>query len=55
MALNDVVVSREGLSRIVRLKVYVDNQYIDSFPGDGVIVSTINYIIPSHMPARKAN
>ncbi|NLV62993.1 MAG: NAD(+)/NADH kinase [Clostridiaceae bacterium] len=40
MALNDVVVSREGLSRIVRLKVYVDNQYIDSFPGDGVIVST---------------
>ncbi|HEY8499330.1 MAG TPA: NAD(+)/NADH kinase [Clostridia bacterium] len=40
MALNDVVVSREGLSRIIRLKVYVDNQYIDSFPGDGVIIST---------------
>jgi len=40
MALNDVVVSREGLSRIIRLKVYVDDQYIDSFPGDGVIVST---------------
>jgi len=40
MALNDVVVSREGLSRIIRLKVYVDDQYIDSFPGDGVIIST---------------
>lgn len=40
IALNDVVVSRGGLSRIIRLKVYVDNNFIDSFPGDGVIVST---------------
>lgn len=40
IALNDVVVSRGGLSRIIRLKLYVDNQFIDSFPGDGVIVST---------------
>lgn len=40
IALNDVVVSRGGLSRIVRLKIYVDNRFIDSFPGDGVIVST---------------
>lgn len=40
IAINDVVVSRDGLSRIIRLKVYVDNQFIDSFPGDGVIVST---------------
>lgn len=40
IALNDVVVSRGGLSRVIRLKVFVDNQFIDSFPGDGVIVST---------------
>ncbi len=40
IALNDVVVSRGGLSRIIRLKVYVDDQFIDLFPGDGVIVST---------------
>lgn len=40
IALNDVVVSRDGLSRIIRLKVFVDDQYIDLFPGDGVIVST---------------
>jgi len=40
IALNDVVVSRDGLSRIIRLKVSVDGQFIDSFPGDGVIVST---------------
>lgn len=40
MALNDVVVSRDGLSRIIRLRVSVDGQFIDSFPGDGLIVST---------------
>lgn len=40
IAINDVVVSRDGLSRIIRLKVFVDNQFIDSFPGDGIIVST---------------
>ena len=40
IALNDVVVSRDGLSRIIRLKVLVDGQFIDSFPGDGVIIST---------------
>ena len=40
IALNDVAVSRVGLSRIIRLRVSVDGQYIDSFPGDGVIVST---------------
>lgn len=40
IAINDVVVNRDGLSRIIRLKVFVDDQFIDSFPGDGVIVST---------------
>lgn len=39
-AINDVVVSRGGLSRIIRLMVFVDDQFIDSFPGDGLIVST---------------
>lgn len=40
IAINDVVVNRDGLSRIMRLQVFVDNQFIDSFRGDGVIVST---------------
>lgn len=40
IALNDVIVSRDGLSRIIRLKVSVDGQLIDSFPGDGLIIST---------------
>ncbi|NLM09340.1 MAG: NAD(+)/NADH kinase [Clostridiaceae bacterium] len=40
IAINDVVVNRDGLSRIIRIQVFVDDQFIDSFPGDGVIVST---------------
>ncbi len=40
IAINDVVVSRGGLSRIIRLKVFVEEQFVDSFPGDGVIIST---------------
>ncbi|ANW99481.1 NAD(+) kinase [Thermoclostridium stercorarium subsp. thermolacticum DSM 2910] len=40
IAINDAVVNRDGLSRIIRLHVFVDDQFVDSFPGDGVIVST---------------
>ncbi len=40
IAINDAVVSRMALSRILRLKVMLDEKYVDSFPGDGIIVST---------------
>lgn len=40
IAINDAVVARMALSRILRLKVMVDEKYMDSFPGDGVIIST---------------
>lgn len=39
-ALNDIVIARGLMSRIVNLKVFIDNSYVDNFPGDGVIVST---------------
>ncbi len=39
-AINDAVVSRMALSRILRLKVMMDGKFIDSFAGDGVIIST---------------
>jgi len=39
-ALNDIVIARGLLSRIVNLKVFIDGAYVDNFPGDGVIVST---------------
>lgn len=39
-ALNDIVVSRAGFSRIIGLNIYVNNELLDSFEADGIIVST---------------
>jgi NAD+ kinase len=39
-ALNDIVISRSSISRIIQLKTYIDDNFIDSFPGDGIIIST---------------
>jgi NAD+ kinase len=39
-ALNDVVISRGALSRILHLKSYFNDMFIDSFPGDGLIICT---------------
>jgi NAD+ kinase len=40
LALNDVVISREGLTRLVRLRVQVSGEDLTNFSGDGVIVAT---------------
>lgn len=40
IAINDAVVSRIAFSRILRLRVNMNGRYVDSFPGDGIIVST---------------
>ncbi len=39
-ALNDIVISRGALSRIVHVKAYINDLFVDSFPGDGLIIST---------------
>ena len=39
-ALNDVVVSRGSLARIIRLKAYVDGGYLATYAADGLITST---------------
>ena len=39
-ALNDIVISRGTLSRMVEFKVFVDNKFYSNFKGDGFIVST---------------
>jgi len=39
-ALNDIVIARGLLTRIVNLKLFIDEIYVDTFPGDGMIVST---------------
>ncbi len=40
IALNDVVISRIALSRILHVKTYINDVFVDSFPGDGIIVSS---------------
>ena len=40
ICLNDIVVSREGFSRIVSIKTSVNNNLINNYNGDGVIIST---------------
>lgn len=39
-ALNDVVITRKGFSRIISLHIYVNDILVDKFKGDGVIIST---------------
>jgi len=39
-ALNDVVITKGAFSRMLRLEVYVDEAYLDTYPADGLIVSS---------------
>lgn len=39
-AINDVVASRGRIARVVRIKAYVDDQYLTTYVADGVIVAT---------------
>ena len=39
-AVNDVIVSRSGFSKLVELKLYVNDELLDIYAADGVIVST---------------
>jgi len=40
IALNDVVVTKGPFARLVHLEVYVNNEYIETYPADGLIVSS---------------
>lgn len=39
-SLNDVVITRAGFSRIIGLNVYVNDELLDTYEADGVIVAT---------------
>ena len=39
-ALNDAVINRGGLSRMVNLETFVDGKYLTTFKADGLIIST---------------
>nr|WP_296157041.1 NAD(+)/NADH kinase [uncultured Blautia sp.] len=40
VALNDIVICREGPLRVVRFKNYVNDVYLNSYNADGIIIST---------------
>ncbi|MDD5217656.1 MAG: NAD(+)/NADH kinase [Candidatus Omnitrophica bacterium] len=40
VALNDIVISREGLTRLLRVDVFVTGEKLTSFSGDGLIIAT---------------
>ncbi|MFV0344167.1 MAG: NAD(+)/NADH kinase [Anaerocolumna sp.] len=40
VALNDIVITRSGFSRIISVSIYVNEELVDRYRGDGVIVST---------------
>ena len=38
--LNDIVINKGALARIVNLKVFVDDQYMTSYRADGLIIAS---------------
>jgi NAD+ kinase len=39
-ALNDIVITRNGFSRIIRLGIYINDEPVYFFRGDGIVIST---------------
>ena len=40
VALNDIVITRQGPPRILRFKNYVNHEFLNSYQADGIIIST---------------
>lgn len=39
-ALNDVVIGKGGLARVIQMEAFVDDKYLTSYMADGIIIST---------------
>lgn len=40
LGLNDICITRGAFSRIINMKIYINNEFVDVFPADGIIIST---------------
>jgi len=40
LALNDIIISRGPFSRIIKLDAYINHEFLESYSGDGLIVSS---------------
>jgi NAD+ kinase len=40
ISLNDVIISRGPFSRIIRVDTYINHDFLESYPGDGVIIAS---------------
>ena len=40
VALNDIVISRGNYAKMIDTKLYINGKYVDSYRGDGLIIST---------------
>lgn len=40
ISLNDVIISRGPFSRIIRLDTYINDDFLESYPGDGMIIAS---------------
>lgn len=40
LGLNDICITRGSFSRIIKMKIYINDEFVDVFPADGIIVST---------------
>lgn len=39
-ALNEIVIGKGGLARVIHMEAYVDNEYLTSYMADGIIIAT---------------
>ncbi len=39
-ALNDCVVARSILSKVLYINLYINDEFVDTYPGDGIIIAT---------------
>ncbi|BCJ95707.1 NAD kinase [Anaerocolumna cellulosilytica] len=40
VVLNDIVITRSGFSRIISVSIYINDELVDRYRGDGVVIST---------------